>query len=57
MPEDTVYKITKALAENIDNMAAVVSAVKGLTPKDMATNIGVPLHKGALKYYKEAKVL
>jgi TRAP-type uncharacterized transport system substrate-binding protein len=35
----------------------VVSAVKELTPKDMAIDIGVPYHKGALKYYKEAKVL
>jgi TRAP transporter TAXI family solute receptor len=57
LPEDTVYKITKALAENIPNLAAVVSAVKELTPKDMALDIGVPYHKGALKYYKEAKVL
>ena len=57
LPEDTVYKITKALAENIPNLSAVVSAVKELTPKDMAIDIGVPYHKGALKYYKEAKVL
>jgi TRAP transporter TAXI family solute receptor len=57
LPEDTVYRITKALVENIDGMAAVVSAVKGLSAKDMATDIGVPYHKGALKYYKEAKVL
>lgn len=57
LPEDTVYRITKALVENIDNLGAVVSAVKGLSAKDMATDIGVPYHKGALKYYKEAKVL
>jgi TRAP transporter TAXI family solute receptor len=56
LPEDTVYKITKALAENTDNLGAVVKAVAGLTPKDMATDVGVPYHKGALKYYKEAKV-
>lgn len=57
LPEDAVYKITKALVENIDNLGGVVSAVKGLTAKDMATDIGVPYHPGALKYYKEAKVL
>lgn len=56
LPEDTVYKITKALAENTENLGAVVKAVAGLTPKDMATDVGVPYHKGALKYYKEAKV-
>ncbi len=57
MPADTVYKITKALATNVENLGNVVSAVKGLTVKDMATDVGVPYHPGALKYYKEAKVL
>ena len=32
---------------------AVVKAIGGLTPKDMAIDIGVPFHKGAAKYYKE----
>ena len=57
MPADTVYKITKALATNVENLGNVVSAVKGLSVKDMATDVGVPYHPGALKYYKEAKVL
>ena len=57
LPEDTVYQITKALATNVENLGNVVSAVKGLTVKDMATDVGVPYHPGALKYYKEAKVL
>jgi len=53
LPEDVVYKMTKAMAANVDGMAAVVKAIKSLTPKDMATDIGVPFHKGAAKYYKE----
>jgi len=53
LPEDVVYKMTKIMADNIDGMAAVVKAIKGVTPKDMATDIGVPFHKGAAKYYKE----
>lgn len=53
LAEDTVYKMTKAMAENVDAMAAVVKPIGGLTPKDMALDIGVPLHKGAAKYYKE----
>ncbi len=57
MPEDTVYKITKALAANMDNLGNVVSAVKGVTVKDMATDTGVPYHPGARKYYQEAKAL
>ncbi len=57
LPEDTVYKITKALAQSVDDLGNVVKAVKGLTVKDMATDVGVPYHPGAMKYYKEAKVL
>ena len=53
LAEDTVYKMTKAMAENVDAMAAVVKPIGGLTAKDMAIDIGVPLHKGAAKYYKE----
>jgi TRAP-type uncharacterized transport system substrate-binding protein len=34
----------------------VVKAISGLTPKEMATDIGVPFHKGAAKFYKEAGV-
>ncbi|KAB2873274.1 MAG: TAXI family TRAP transporter solute-binding subunit [Burkholderiaceae bacterium] len=57
LPEDMVYKMTKAMAEHVDAMAAVVKPITGLTPKDMAVDIGVPLHKGAAKYYKEKGVI
>lgn len=57
LPADTVYKITKALAENVDGLGNVVAAVKGLTVKDMAADVGVPMHPGAKKYYQEAKAL
>lgn len=57
LPEDTVYRMTKIMAANVDNMSAVVKSISGLTPKDMALDIGVPLHKGAAKYYKEVGAL
>ena len=53
LPEDAVYKMTKAMAQNVEAMAAVVKPITGLTPKAMAADIGVPLHKGAAKFYKE----
>jgi uncharacterized protein len=56
-PEDLAYKITKSLAQNADHLGYVVSAVKGLQPKDLAIDVGVPYHPGARKYYREAKVL
>lgn len=57
LPEQLVYNITKALATNVETLGNVVSAVKGLTVKDMAADVGVPYHPGARKYYREAKAL
>ena len=56
-PEDLVYKITKSLAQNTDQLGHVVAAVKGLTAKELAIDVGVPYHPGARKFYREAKVL
>lgn len=53
LPEPLVYKMTKLLAENVDRLADVVKDMKGVTVKDLALDIGVPFHPGALKYYKE----
>jgi len=57
LPEDVVYRMTKAMAAGVNDMAAVVKPITGLTAKDMAVDIGVPFHKGAVKYYKEAGVM
>jgi hypothetical protein len=54
LPEQTVYQMTKSMAQNVGAMAAVVKAIEGITPKDMALDIGVPFHKGSAKFYKEA---
>jgi len=54
LPEQVVYQMVKTMAGNIDGMAAVVKPITGMTPKDMALDIGVPFHKGATKFYKEA---
>jgi hypothetical protein len=57
LAEDTVYKMVKTMAANVPGMAAVVKSIEGVTPKDMALDIGVPFHKGAAKFYKEAGAL
>ena len=56
LPEDTVYAMTKTMAQNVSQMALVNKAIVGLTPKGMAEDIGVPFHKGAAKFYKEAGI-
>jgi len=57
LPESTVYQMVKTMAGNVDSMAAVVKSIEGIKPKDMALDIGVPFHKGAAKFYKEAGAL
>jgi TRAP transporter TAXI family solute receptor len=53
LPEDVVYKMTKTMAEHVSDMGAIVKAINGVTPKDMAVDMGIPFHRGAAKYYKE----
>lgn len=57
LPEDKVYAVTKAMATQVADLAAVNKAMAKLTPKDMAEDIGVPLHPGAAKYYREVGAL
>ena len=56
LPEQTVYTMTKAIADNTKTLATVAKDVGSLTPKGMAADIGVPFHAGAAKYYKEAGI-
>jgi TRAP transporter TAXI family solute receptor len=56
LPEQTVYTMTKAIADNTKTLATVAKDIASLTPKEMAADIGVPFHPGAAKYYKEAGV-
>jgi len=53
LPEATVYTMVKTMAAHVSDLAAIVKPIGGVTPKDMALDIGVPLHKGAAKFYKE----
>src|SRR5688572_10743569 len=40
LPEQLVYNITKTLATNVTDLGNVVAAVKGLSVKDMASDVG-----------------
>jgi TRAP transporter TAXI family solute receptor len=57
LPDDLVYKMTKTLANNLPRFGDVVKDMKGVTAKDLALDIGIPFHPGALKYYKEIGAL
>jgi len=57
LSEELAYKLTKGLVERGGELGSVVSDLKGLTADKMATDVGVPLHPGSLRAYKEAGVL
>ena len=48
--------MTKTIAQNTQQLSAIVKDIKTLNPKGMAEDIGVPFHPGAAKFYKEAGV-
>lgn len=57
MPEALAYQLTKIFNENLDKVHRIHASLKPYTAKDGPTGCGVPLHPGAIKYYKEIGVL
>ena len=57
LAEDVVYKVLKGIADNQADLVAIAKAMSGNTPKSMAEDVGVPMHKGAIRFYKEKGVL
>lgn len=57
VPEDTVYKMTKSMFENLDAMQAAHAAAKAINKATAAKGSPTPLHPGAEKYYREAGLL
>jgi TRAP transporter TAXI family solute receptor len=52
--EKVVYIVVKAVFDNIGQFKKLHPAFANLKPKEMITDsISAPLHRGALKYYKE----
>jgi uncharacterized protein len=57
LSDDTVYKMTKALWENLPTLTAAHSAAKAITPEHAVAKVPVPYHPGAIKYYKEVGLM
>ena len=50
---DLVYKVTKAIFENIADIHAAAPFMKFITKDTALMEMNAPLHVGALKYYRE----
>lgn len=53
MPEDLAYQITKMLFEKVDELRAIHLAANDTTVDFSLTSTPIPLHPGALRYYRE----
>jgi hypothetical protein len=56
VPEEIVYQSTKAVMENLDFMGKVHPAWKKVSKEGIINGFTIPLHPGALRYYREAGV-
>jgi len=57
LKEDVVYQLTKALFENQAELATTHAKGKDLNLKTAVTGVSIPFHPGAMKYYKEKRVM
>ncbi len=55
--DDTAYRMTKLLFENLDSLAEAHPAAKGISLKHAIDGLPIPLHPGAERFYKEVGLL
>ncbi len=53
LDDDIVYAITKEVFDNLEDFKKLHPAYSVLTKENMLQGLSAPIHKGALKYYKE----
>jgi TRAP transporter TAXI family solute receptor len=51
--ESIVYAVTKEVFENFEVFKSLHPSYELLTKKDMLTGLSAPIHKGALRYYRQ----
>jgi hypothetical protein len=57
VPTETIYKMTKAMYENLDQMVAAHAAAKAIKREEGPKYMPLPLHPGAEKYYREVGLI
>lgn len=56
LPEDFVYKFTKAIFDNLGQFHSAHAAAKNLTLATALNGMRIPLHPGADKFYQETGI-
>jgi uncharacterized protein len=55
--EETAYQMTKLFYESLDKLAASHAAAKTIKLENAVTDLPIPLHPGAERYYREKGIL
>jgi TRAP transporter TAXI family solute receptor len=56
LPDDLTYQLVKVIYENHSRLVAASSAASETVPQNVVKNTFLPLHPGALRYYREIGV-
>lgn len=57
LPEDLVYRFTKAIFDDLKQFHEAHSAAKSLTLETALAGNPIPLHPGAARFYREKGIL
>lgn len=57
VPEDVVYRMTKAMFDNLDTLYAAHNAARAIKRENAVKGMPVPLHPGAERYYREVGLI
>jgi len=57
VPEDLVYRMTKAMYDNLDTLYAAHNAARAIKRDNALKGMPVPLHPGAERYYREVGLI
>jgi TRAP transporter TAXI family solute receptor len=57
VPDDLVYRMTKAMYDNLDTLYAAHNAARAIKRDNALKGMPVPLHPGAERYYREVGLI
>jgi hypothetical protein len=53
MADETAYRITRTINDNVDRVRRIHASLADYEPSEAHRQLGVPLHPGAERYYRE----
>jgi TRAP transporter TAXI family solute receptor len=53
LDDQMVYDMLDSIYSGVDDLGNIARAIKGATPASMSKDIGVPMHPGATRWYKD----